>query len=79
MRKTLNRGTLLVFAIVLLIFATGCARPALIVHGDEGIESIKQGEPAPFDGFVLTPLTYQMLFEAAELGATTQELQRLKK
>lgn len=49
-----------------------------MIHGNEGIAAIKKGKPAPFDGFVLTPATYQMLYETAELGYTTEELKRLR-
>ena len=64
--------------LALLISAAGCRQPAIVVHGDEGIVAIKQGEPAPFDGYVLTPLTYQMLYEAAEQGITKMEIERLQ-
>ena len=56
------------FAGLLLLTVVGCvhSKPAVIViKGNEGIVPLKQGEAAPFDGWLLGDATFHLLYEQA--------------
>lgn len=53
-------GTLILLALSL----TGCVKkPAVVLQGDSQIREVRAGQPAPVDGFLLSPAALDDLME----------------
>jgi len=63
----------IICAFCLLISASGCSRPVVIVHGNEGICRLRANEPAPADGWWLSDVTLAMLYEAARMQMAEED------
>ena len=61
----------MVFALGLVICASGCAANRAAVPG---VEKVRKGRSAPYDGYLLSDKTFLMLYEAAEHGAMRSAL-----
>ena len=58
------------YLLVIILMVTGCAKQVQVQYlpGPEKVVHLKKGEPAPFEGFLLSPSTLATLYEKARLN-----------
>ena len=54
----------------------GCRCPSIAVRSE--IEYLKAGQPAPFDGYLLTPRLLTVLYADAERQAAEETVEQLR-
>lgn len=56
--------------ILLLVLVAGCAKQVQVQYlpAEEKVVHLKKGEPAPFEGFLLSPSTLATLYEKARVN-----------